>query len=98
MIIQRKNYLILNCVLLVFIFIVLGLYLSQVILSAKYNFELRESTKELELLQAENDYLNKKIIDENTIVNLFETSEKLGLVKISNPEYILTTGEVFVAK
>ena len=72
--------------------------MSQIILSTKYNLEIQNLENSLGVLRAENDYLNKKIADENTAANLFETSQKLGLVKMGEPDYIMTTEEIFVAK
>jgi len=95
---SRKNYLVFNLILLFFIFLIVSIYLSQIILFTKYNLEIQKFENSLQVLHAENDYLNKKIADENTAANLFETSQKLGLVKIGKPEYIMTTEEIFVAK
>ena len=95
---SRKNYLVFNLILLFFIFLIVSIYLSQIILFTKYNLEIQKFENSLQVLHAENDYLNKKIADENTAANLYETSQKLGLVKIGKPEYIMTTEEIFVAK
>ncbi len=95
---SRKNYFIFNFVLLCFIFLIVSIYLSQIILSTKYNLEIQKYENGLQTLRLENDYLNKKIAGENTAAQLFQTSQKLGLVKMGKPEYIMTTEEIFVAK
>ena len=95
--ISRKHF-IFNIVLGCFIFLIIGIYLFHVVLSTKYNLEIKKTENSLHVLRAEKDYLSRKMADENTTANLFEISQKIGLVKTHRPEYITTTEEIFVAR
>lgn len=73
-------------------------YLTQVNDIAVSGFRLDKLEKKYSLLQAENIKLQMKSIERQSLKNIEERSNELGMVKIDNFEYLSPATVVAVAK